>query len=309
MGGGPAAGRAGRLVGGAPRRPVEAVRPAGAAHGGAGDRARPPPAARRQLRVVEQHLGRQHAAVGCVARLRLLEQGAHLLRGHPGPHHVHEAPHVLHPQVGILPLRVEQVLDEAFLDEPGQLRLRVGRGRDHDAAAHAPAGPGTRSSSAAPPAAAGPASRPTPPGRNTMRTSARVPAPSAAPRARRRRRSGPAGLARVAQGGQRPDRHVGPGDHERQLAEQFERRRVDVAGGGADAAQRRGDQIGREVVAPGARRGRTTWTARRRAPAARRATPPRRCRRGPGRRCPGRRPPRGRARAAAPARPAPPGRA
>ena len=233
-----------------PRRFAEAVRRPRAAHRRVAERVGVPPAARFELGILRHLVDGQHPAVRRVPFLRLEEQLLYVPRRHPLPQHLHHAPNVGAAIGRLLVLGVEQVLLRLLLDEPDQLVVEVRRRRDHDAAAsrrHHDVG--VRPMQAA-------ATFQHRPGR--VRQVALVPDPHEHVLQARRDALVDGNRAVVASARSPPpmerrkhgDGRVGAGEDEVQLAEGLERRRVRIAGRGDGAAERAGDEIRREMVAP-----------------------------------------------------------
>ena len=235
----------------APRRGAEVIGSAGAAQCLAvASRVGLPPAARLELWIQRHLVDRQDPAVGRVPPLRLEEQLLHVLLADPMPQYLHDAPDERAAVAGILIFGIQKILLRFLLDEPDQLAVEVWRWRHHDRAAlgrhdHISVGPVQ--------AAATRQRRPC-----GVRQPVVIPQPHQHVFQARcdafvdRDMAGAAGagLSAAIDCRQRADGHVGAREHEVQIAEQFERRRIDIAGGGDGAAQCAGHKVGRQVVAP-----------------------------------------------------------
>ena len=234
----------------APGRVAETVWRARAAHSGVAEPVGLPPVARFKLRILRHLVERQHPAVGRMAFLRLEEQLLHVPRRDPLAQHIHHAADVEAAIGGLLVLRVEQILLRLLLDQPDQLIVEVRRGRHHDAAAsrrHHDVGVRPVQT------AATLQHRP-----GGVRQVALVPHPHQDVLQTRRDAFMHRNRAVIAkprasppvEGREHRDGRVGAGEHEVQLAERFEGRRVCVARRRGRAAEGASDQIRRQMVPP-----------------------------------------------------------
>ena len=90
--------------------------------------------ARSKLWIFCHALDGQHAAIGRVPRLSLVEQGLDVFVRHPAAHNIHGAVGAQAQVLRLHILWVDEIFMDIFLDPPHQLRVKIGHRRCHDRA-------------------------------------------------------------------------------------------------------------------------------------------------------------------------------